>query len=383
MKRLVVVTCLVLLVFVALNSQREGDLKNPCQNMTKSQKQQCWQDQMESTLNSAGLDQAFTLMDQLFKNEPDFASDCHGFVHLLGEKAYLLFSEKKDFQLSEKSSFCGYGFYHGFMEALLQKTADMTEARRFCEYADAELKKTTADAGGACYHGIGHGAVDGSDPRTWGDPQAMITPALSLCEMVSNDEIPSPRYGKLYRCVSGAFNGLEILSTSGQYKLSLNKDDLFWICRNQPKHYQEACFTQFVVAVMNITGNDFAASAEIIDSIKEDTSAIPALQALVVELVNQGKTDYQQTLSFCRSLSNRFQIPCISAFAEGFLKYGPPEKEYVEAIKFCSSPLLEEFEKSSCFEKVLSLLRIWYTVSKSESICWEVDPKYRWQNCKY
>lgn len=352
-----------------------------CQN--NKENKQCYEELIDTTLKTKGLKDAFNVLAAFFEKDSNFASDCHDFTHKLGEKAYYLFSEKKAFSLSEKSSYCGYGFYHGFMETLLQKTADMDEARKFCEYADLELKKTTSDAGGACFHGIGHGAVDGSDPRSWGNPQAMIKPALSICELVSNDENPPPRYGKLYRCVSGVFNGLEILSTSNQYKLSISKEDPFWLCKLQPENYKEACFTQFVVAVMNITSNNFEKSSQIIDTIKEDTYAIPALQALTVELVKMGKTNYQKTLDFCHNLSDRFQMPCITAFAEGFLKYGPPEKEYVEAIKFCNWDLLEEFEKNACFERVLSLLRIWYSASKSQSICEQVNEKYRWQNCQY
>lgn len=355
--------------------------QNPCQGAKA--KLLCFEDLIDLSLKNQGLKEAFETLADLFQKDPSFASSCHDFVHKLGEKAYILFSEKKDFNLSEKSSYCGYGFYHGFMETLLTKTGDMNEARRFCEYADKELKKTTSDAGGACFHGIGHGAVDGSDPKTWGDPQAMIKPGIALCEMVSNDENPSPRYGKLYRCASGVFNSLEILSTSNQYKLSINKQDPFWICSSQPERYKEACFTQFVVAAMNITGNDFVQTAKIIDGIKEDAFAVPSMQAMVVEFVKIGRTDYQQTIDFCRNLSSRFQTPCITAFAEGFLKYGPPEKEYVEAIKFCNSILLKESEKSACFERVLSILRIWYTAVKSESICREVDQKYQWQNCQY
>ena len=378
MKRLVILIFLALFVFVALNSQPQQDLKNPCQNMTKSQKQQCWQDLMESTLNSAGLDQAFTLMDQLFKNETDFASDCHGFAHLLGEKAYQFFSERSKFSLPSKTSYCGYGFYHGFMEKLLYSGGSLDQAKAFCKYAGEVLSQRNADAEGACYHGIGHGAVeDVTDPKLFGNPQAIIQPSLDLCEKISENQ------EKLFRCITGVFNALEIVTSENKYNLSLNREDPLWICRTQPQKYKRACFTQMVVAVMNVTGNDFEKSAQILNTIEEDDLATESLSGLVVERIRLGNTDYQQTLDFCRGLPNRFQIPCISAFAEGFLKYGPPEKEYVEAIKFCSSPLLQEFEKSPCFERVLSLLRVWYTASKSESICWEVDPKYRWQNCQY
>ena len=356
---------------------------NECSKFESGQKLSCWEDLIDLTLKEQGLGAAFEVVDTLFKTEPSFASSCHDYVHKLGQKAYFLFTEKKDFKLSTKTSYCGYGFYHGFMETLLQKTKDMEQARKFCAYADEQLKKTTTDAGGACYHGIGHGTVDGSDPRAWGDPEAMIQPALELCEGVSSDEKPPPRHGKLFRCVSGAFNGLEILMDSSQYKLSPDRADPLSVCRSQPDRYKEACYTQFVVMVMAVSGGNFEKSAEIIDSIPEDKYAVPTLQSLAVELSHQTQVDYQKTIDFCRSLPNRFRIPCTTSVAEGFLKYGPPQNEYKEAINFCSLPLLTGEERINCFERVLSLLRNWYTAEKASRICQTVDKKYQWNGCQY
>lgn len=357
--------------------------KTYCLDEENAKRQQCYEDLIDNTLNKKGLGEAFEIFDILFRDDPVFAADCHSYSHKLGEKAYHLFAQNKEFQLTPKTSYCGYGFYHGFMETFLLSGRDMEEAHKFCEFADAQLRKLSSDAGGACYHGIGHGTVDGSDPRAWGNPQAMIQPSLDLCEKISNDENPPPQYGKLFRCVSGAFNALEILSTSNQYKLSLNREDPFWICRNQPDRYKEACYSQFVVALMAVTNNDFNKSAKTIGTIHEDAYALPALQALVVELVRLGKTDYQDTINYCRNLKSRFHLICVSSFGEGFLKYGPPEEEYVEALKFCNSPLLRGEEKSICFERVLSLLRQWYTVEKSREICLSVDERYSWRNCQY
>jgi len=354
-----------------------------CDKLNGSKKIQCFESLVDNVLKDKGLGDAFELLASLYQTDTVFAASCHDFVHKLGAKAYQLFSQEKDFELSDKSSYCGYGFYHGFMETLLQTQEDMDQARKFCEYADSKLQKTTADAGGACYHGIGHGTVDGSNPRFWGDAQKMIEPSLELCEKVSDDENPPPRYGKLFRCVSGAFNGLEILISSGQYKLSLNKDGPFWICRAQPDRYKEACYTQFVVAVMSVSGNDFIKSAKIIDSIEEDAYALPTLQSLVVELPHLGKTDYEETLNYCRNLSVRFRETCVFAFAEGFMKYGPPQKEYVEALEFCSSSLLTDTEKQVCFERILSILRIWYTAEKAREICQSVQSEYQLSNCEY
>lgn len=365
---------------IVVNEKRSQ--ANDCSKVTGSQKVACFENLMDTTLKNQGLSQTFETLATLYQTDPDFASNCHDFAHKLGYKAYELFSQHKDFNLSSKSSYCGYGFYHGFMESLLQTTGDMNEARSFCEYADSKLAKTTSDAGGACYHGIGHGAVDGSDPRFWGDAEKMVQPALTLCEKVSNDENPPPRYGKLFRCSSGAFNGLEILVDASKYNLSPNKEDPFGSCRIQPNKYKEACYTQFVVSAMQVTKGDFTKTANIISTIPEDNYAIPTMQSLVVERA-RGNFEYSQNLDFCRGLADRFKLPCVTSLAEGLMKYGPPQKEYEGAIKFCRFNLLNEEERIECFQRVLSLLRIWYTADKSEQICQSVDKKYWWNSCQY
>lgn len=355
-----------------------------CSKLDATSKLKCFEDLMDQTLKNSGLDKTFELMDNLFNIDPDFAANCHGFAHLLGEKAYLLFSQDKDFILSTKTSYCGYGFYHGFMEKLFQSKGTIDQAQDFCKWAGQKLKDTTSDAEGACYHGIGHGAVeDVTDPKLFGSTQAIIKPSLELCEKVSADQNPPPQYGKLFRCVSGVFNALEIVSSANRYKLSINKDDPFWICKLQPDRYKEACYSQFVVIIMNITANNHIQSAQIIDSIEEDAYALPTLEALVVERVRLQDTNYQQTINYCRSLPKRFNITCIQAFGSGFLKYGPPQTEYIKALDFCSSGLLTDTEKTYCYNRVLSLLRQYYSAEKSQTICQSVQTKYQQGLCQY
>lgn len=349
-----------------------------CKIENYGNKVKCWEDTLANLLVSEGLDTAFDALTLIFEKEPELSGDCHGLAHRLGEETYQLFSQKKKVTLSPKSSSCAYGFYHGFMETLLHATNDIAQARAFCDYADSELRSKTVDARGACYHGIGHGLVeDVTNPKIWGDAQAIAKPGLDICERVADD----PHY--LFRCVSGVFNALEIVSTQNKYGLSLNQTDPFWICRKQKENYKEACFTQFLVAAMNVAKSDFLETVKFINTIEEDQYALSTLAGLAVERIRLGRTNYKDTVTLCRSLELRFRVSCITGFAEGFLKYGPPQNEYKEAIRFCNSELLEKIEKDACFKRVLSILRIWYSVEKSTEICNTVDKKYQWQNCNY
>ncbi len=362
-----------------LDSAAAADVMKACDDRRDTAENlQCWQGVVREQLEAGNLDGAFAALDAFTQKNPTQLGSCHGMVHEIGEQAFKLFNQKKDFALSPKTSYCGYGFYHGFMETLLHETDDIGQARAFCDYADAKLKSFIADAGGACIHGIGHGAVDDTpNPSVWGDAQKIVSPALALCERVArgSDEV--------FRCASGAFNALEIISDEGRYKLSANTQDPFWICREQPEKYKRSCYTQFLVSAMNVAHNDFSKTATFIDTIKEDAYAKETLAGVAVERARLPDADYGETVSWCRSLASRFHISCITGFAEGFLKYGPPEFEYIKAKEFCSSSLLSGEERAPCFERILSILRNFYPVAKSREICASVERQYQLNNCEY
>ena len=339
---------------------------------------QCWQKVIQGHLRKNNLDAAFAALDEFTKQNPSELGSCHGLAHEIGEQAYQLFNQKKDFMLSPKTAYCGYGFYHGFMETLMHTTNNMEQARAFCDYADAQLKIRIADAGGACIHGIGHGAVDDvPDSALWGKPQEILRQGLALCERITTNQ------DELFRCASGSFNALEILTDSGRYGLAPDRKDPFSICRDQPEKYKRACYTQFLVSAMLIADNDFPRTARLIDTIPDDAYAKETLAGLAVERVRLQETGYQETIRWCRSLPVRFHISCITGFAEGFLKYGPPQTEYVKAVDFCVSPLLSDIERRPCFDRVLSILRNFYTVAKAREICLSVEKQYQVNDCQY
>lgn len=384
---LALVFILILFVVFLLNVQNKVNSKsefadseqiNLCFKIKdRSERIQCWESLVDNILEREGLDKAFMLIGNLFDKDEEFASECHAFAHKTGEFAFDAYSLKKQIELSEKTSYCGYGFYHGFMEKLLHTTGDLDQARSFCDFADSQLAKKTIDAKGACYHGIGHGAVDGEDSRSQGDPLTVVSPGLHLCEQISVDS------NQLFRCTSGAFNALEILMSQGKSGLSLNKKDPFWVCRNQPERYQRSCYIQMVVAAMNVTLNDFVKAAKFIETIPNDSYAIESLEALVFERIRLGYVSFDETLKFCRGLNSSFISPCIRGYGEGLLKYGSPGLAYEEVLSFCSYKLLTDEEKEACFLRTLSLLRVFYSITKSKEICMSVEERYRWNDCNY
>lgn len=336
-----------------------------------------WKKQMEEALQAQGIAGAFDIVADLYAKEPQFAKDCHGYVHEIGEKAYELFAEGKDIELTPKTSYCGYGFYHGFMEILLLTSGDVQQAREFCAYVDNQLSSQAVGASAACYHGVGHGTVDGGDPRYWGDAQAMVKPGFEMCELVAETDF------QLYLCATGVFNSIEILSGNPKYNLSQMQKDPFSICHSQPKEYREPCYTNMLPALLRFANNDFARAANIIEETIENDEDY-AIRGMVISglfherLRLDPKVEAREKdVLLCRSLQERSHLPCIEGLAGGHMKYGEPEKEYVKGLAFCALDILAADEKEVCFEHILSRLRIWYSPEKSKEICGMVDNPYR------
>lgn len=333
----------------------------------------CWQDQLDQTIKKQGLPQAFDLFTKLFTSEPIFAENCHGYTHQLGEAAYKQFSNNQDFPVTQQSAYCSYGFFHGFIEAMMQKTGNLNDAEKFCQYMDKQLRGQTSVLG-ACYHGIGHGITDGSDTRAYGDPIALIKPGLELCDKVGSNEYDH----KI--CGTGVFNALAIMYSDPKYKLKLDPNDPFWACRQQSKPYfKHACFDDFKALIMSMTNNDFSKAAHFIEAVPEDDYAYDAMDNLATYYVYFLLKDnnYTDPINKCHNLQPRLQVACIRGLGAGFMTAGIPDKEYIRALEVCSSPLINQQERDGCYDRVMRLIELRYSPEKFQDICKTVDEKYR------
>jgi len=364
-------------VVVVEGGDGSSGAKSPADACGNGQEQTvaCWQEQLESTLIEGGVDGAFTKLAELYNAQPQFVLECHSFAHLIGKAAYEQYSRKKEVALSPKSSYCGYGFYHGFMETLLHTSGAVQEAKDFCAYAGKTLAAETTDAEGACFHGIGHGFVDGSDPTTWGDAEKMMKPGMDLCERVAGDD--RSQYGKLYRCVTGVYNGIEILSQEPKYKLDSIVQQPFALCQAQPQEFLEGCYTNMLPAQMRLEQDNFKKLIADIGNIQAPVAEVkgPVLSSLFHEYVRLHLTDTNyglaDGLALCRAAGD-LRLYCVDGLSGGLMKYGKPRQEYVAALDFCARSSLRRDESDRCYSYILPRLRIWYTEERKKEICQSV-----------
>jgi len=356
-------------------------------NCDVEQNQQCWEKLIFETLENEGVKATFDKIVYLSETEPNFANDCHGLSHLIGEKAYAQYIAAENFELTPATSLCGYGFYHGFMETMLLATGNIKEARDFCRLVDEKLKGQASAASAACYHGTGHGAIDGSDPTAWGDIEAMMEPGFKMCAMLAQNELET------YLCDTGVFNAIEILSADPKYGITELLEDPFAMCNKQPVHRREGCYANMLPIVSRTTNDDFQKQMDYInqnmidhDVIAIDGNTVNDLTTigLMFEYIRiYGETEgyAEKGIAFCRQQQEDDRLPCIAGLSGGHIKYGQPGKEYIQNLEFCGNTMLAADERDSCYEYTLPRLGNRYTSEETEMICNLVPSVYREKYC--
>lgn len=350
-----------------------------CRNAPeRGRKIQCWVDLLDEVIKAKGVGTAFDTLTALYTGEPGFAEACHDITHRIGETAYGKFARHEDFAVPPQVAFCNYGFYHGFMEALASAGGSAAEARSFCASIEATLGAETPDAAPQCFHGIGHGMVNGHEPALWGNAEAMADRALGLCEAVADTA------DRRYRCAAGVFNGLAIFYARGEYGLGMSNidpRDPLRICREQPIVYRKPCYGNMKLVLDKITDRDFTKIAAIIERIPDDEDAASTIWYLAGYHMKQAlsRPDHADEIRVCRSLRAPLRLPCIQGLATGFLWNGFPGREYEGAIHFCGAERLSHDERQACFDKISSLLPIFYPMPRVMDICRMVPAPYRAQ----
>jgi hypothetical protein len=333
----------------------------------------CWSTELRDTIKKQGLQKGFDLFTNLFNTQPKFAENCHSYTHILGEEGYGEFERSHSFPVTPQLAYCSYGFFHGFIEAMFHKDGNLEKAKELCEYIDSQMKNQTSSLS-ACYHGIGHGVTDASNPQSLGDPEAIIKPGLELCEKVSDVEF------NVKLCGTGVFNSLAIMFADKKYGLKVDPNDPFYTCRQQQKTiFRHGCYDDFKTLLFYLAGNDFVKAAHYIEEVPETDYAVDAMDNLAtyyIYFILQDK-DASQAINKCHTLQPRLHNSCIAGLGAGFMTAGTPDREYIQALAVCTSKLITTEERSACYNRIIPLIRLRYSQDKYQAICQTIEPNYK------
>jgi hypothetical protein len=274
------------------------------------------------------------------------------------------------------------------METMLLATGDIDEARAFCQLVDEKLRGQASSASTACYHGTGHGAIDGSDPTTWGNAEAMMEPGFKICELLATNEL------ERYLCDTGVFNAIEILSADPKYGLESMREDPFLMCNKQPVFRREGCYANMMPIIFANMSSDFQkvmdyVNANMIDHnvVAIDGNTVNDLTVIgimfeFIRIHGEEQDHMERGIAFCRQQERDDQLACIAGLSGGYIKYGEPGKEYVQNLEFCAHPQLHEDERDSCYAYTLPRMSGRYVPADVEMICAQVPLKYRTKYCQ-
>lgn len=334
----------------------------------------CTQRDMKEALQQYNIKGAFDIIKRLYNNDSDFASLCHTHLHQVGQTTYHLFKTHSVFRLPVETSYCGYAFYHGFMEALLHTTSNIQEASQFCDQINQYIELPTSKASIACYHGIGHGITeDGIEERS-GSAQLAINPMLRICEKVGKTEFDKEI------CSTGVFNSLTIAINSHRSHIDVDTKDPYWLCRKQEYSYlKKGCFQEFATYAQTLAKGNFREAAQFVEGIDDIAFALPAIDNLAASfaLPKAKYSDHDDLIDVCHDLQSRLQQACINGIAGSLLENGNPGKEYITGFNFCKSKKLKKNEQNECMSALLSLAHVFYPQEKYRMVCAEADEAYR------
>ncbi len=367
------------LVFVCLYfSDKDPKYKHQeiaCTKISKDlEKYNCWEKSLNGTLEKNGLEASFDLVAKIYKTDPEFEEYCHTLAHGLGKNAYNMFLESKNFELTPKASYCGYGFYHGLMENLLLTESGEKEVSRFCN----DAYKQGSSLGGACYHGTGHGAETMTilDSNVWGNPKEMFDRALAICEAVSFGDMD-----KYSNCATGVFMEAADYFIKGKYDLKFDKRFPYKICNEIDETAKLSCYTQQYPILSGITNTDFSKAVRFIEEIKEDKYATKAMETLAGSMVEVNGGRNEKEVAICRRVETRLHESCIRGLALGYLLNSDPGNEFTYAKKLCMENGMDESEKKSCFDMALNQAHGISTSIQVMDFCLETPVEYRNKIC--
>jgi plastocyanin len=365
-------------IIVVKNKDENGEYTLDCSNLDDIkpiEKRQCYRQLLEIAFANYGTAAALEQLRVLYINEPYFIeAGCHKQAHEIGDLAYGEYVKHKDLNKvelpREAITFCGAGFYHGFLEHYLRDNPGTELAKEFCDY----LETRQPGVRNTCYHGMGHGFMpDPPDPSTWGDAQAMLDPVLRECDTISKDST------EVLECHEGAFN--VILDWMNlQYGLVSNKKDPLGLCRTQiTREREHACYYEYAMRIHGLAGDDIEKIAELfIDQIEDDYMATVAIGSAVATVIEAqlDQDDFVKYMLACRNLAERLQKSCTTNIIYGVIYHGEPGQEYVKALLLCGSSKLGEEEKQVCYKKIATYLPV-YWPNKREEICSAFEEKYQ------
>jgi hypothetical protein len=262
--------------------------------------------------------------------------------------------------------YCGYGFLHGYLEALLREDPREKEQKdkviSFCRRAQEELG---GEAWDNCVHGIGSGfTANPPDPAHWGDPGAMIGEGLAACARYFEDRDREV-------CFTGVYATIANFMGAKNYGLAFDSKDLLSFCRTEPKENARACIGEFVAKFRTVYGGDLSKVKDIAEGL-EAKHAVLVVRVVANVLMQEDVLDdakLAKNLADCQELPAPLKDACFDGMTWGFIYHGKLGEEYRKGVAFCAESPLTPAERDFCLSGIVTFASRVYSKEQMKKVC--------------
>jgi hypothetical protein len=198
----------------------------------------CLQKRYQDLVRGPGVGAAFVeLKDELTRNELA-RSNCHELTHIIGHVAAELYGDVPT-TYSRGDSFCGSGYYHGAMEAIVAKIGP----DKVLEEADTLCVGLYSFDHYNCAHGLGHGFMRVQENELFG--------SLEMCDVLTDG-------WEEKRCYGGAFMENVVDKDNPVHPSKyLKADRPLYPCDVVGDRYKDECYQRQSSYALETRGNDF------------------------------------------------------------------------------------------------------------------------------
>lgn len=353
---------------------QKSEIETDCNKIkTGPSRSSCWDKEIRKTIAEKGIEAGFNFLQELYTIEKDTQINCHEWVHILGEESYKLYKQTGDITIREESSWCSYGFFHGFINGVVWDTGSLTEVVSFCNKATEKFGNSMRQIKSNCFHGTGHAGVDllFEKKEYWGEYSKTAYSGFETCDLVFGTD------PDINECYGGVIHGLRFSMRNEQngmsYGTSLDEKDPYFFCRNLNTRYQYACYADFSSMFWEIfNGNIQEATNYVLGEAIQDKNSIKrALRTMFTGWVERDlpTSNHMPSLVACRSVPTEYFDSCYMGILVGFIQHGEPKKLYEKAFAFCKSSDHSEAETAYCLDKFINLLTYEYSAEEIKVAC--------------
>ncbi|MEK7505585.1 MAG: hypothetical protein AAB597_01675 [Patescibacteria group bacterium] len=350
----------------------------------------CWLQIVFERLRNDGIASAYETFGRLYDSYPLFgASGCHQHAHKVGDTAYyelFVAAGRRDIEgmdFPQSATSCGYGFFHGFIEHLIQDHPSPAYVTTACEYLRGKYSGTMRDIGTICYHASGHGftlaQVDTLPKTEWGKLPGFIARPLAQCE-----DLPFAKEREVEDCREGVFNVIADWMTGNEYGLRFDYEHPFDTCADTPIRAAYACYYELGQKLEPVIKDNPLVAERLVAPIEDKGLRETAFGVMVAGMMQRKVPlgEEKKILDSCLKIGDQalFRV-CILSLANGMMEHGSPGKEYQRVLFVCSDSRLEERGIGGfCYDTLALRLSRFYAPEKKLRIC-GLFPADRTESC--